>query len=190
MDCVKTICLYLKKYISEEQFENIFYDYIEDFQKQLEEDMYLNVLSTNFSSKQEKISLDTELRNYVLEHYDSVYKNINDAYIERIIASDNEDIVVEILKSRYQKREKVDIDCSLISTRLELIDAIKQALQYPNFCGNNWEAIEDLMYDIILPQMLTLSNWHEVEKKLPQDTTILKNILDKYTGERCVITYN
>lgn len=164
MDCVKIICLYLKKYISEEQFENIFYDYIEDFQEQLEEDMYLNVLFANFSSKQEKISLDTELHNYVLEHYDSVYKNINDAYIERIIASDNDDIVVEKLKTRYQKKEKVDIDCSMISTHSELIDAIKQALQYPYFCGNNWDAIEDLMYDIILPQMLILSNWHEVEK--------------------------
>ena len=151
MDCVKTICLYLKKYISDEQFENVFYDYIEDFQKQLEEDMYLNVLSTNFSSKQEKISLETELHNYVLEYYDSMYKNINDAYIERIIASDKEDIVVKILKIRYRKREKVDIDCSMISTRAELIDAIKQALQYPDFCGDNWDAIEDLMYDIVLP---------------------------------------
>lgn len=67
MNCINTICLYLKKYLTDEQFENIFYDYIEDFQNSLEEDMYLNVLSTNFSSKQEKISLETELYNYVLE---------------------------------------------------------------------------------------------------------------------------
>ena len=79
MNCINTICLYLKKYLTDEQFENIFYDYIEDFQNSLEEDMYLNVLSTNFSSKQEKISLETELYNYVLENYDSVYENINDA---------------------------------------------------------------------------------------------------------------
>ena len=82
MNCINTICLYLKKYLTDEQFENIFYDYIEDFQNSLEEDMYLNVLSTNFSSKQEKISLETELYNYVLENYDSVYENINDAYVE------------------------------------------------------------------------------------------------------------
>lgn len=55
MNCINTICLYLKKYLTDEQFENIFYDYIEDFQNSLEEDMYLNVLSTNFSSKQEKL---------------------------------------------------------------------------------------------------------------------------------------
>ena len=117
MNCINTICLYLKKYLTDEQFENIFYDYIEDFQNSLEEDMYLNVLSTNFSSKQEKISLETELYNYVLENYDSVYENINDAYVERIIDSNKEDIVVEILKNKYQKREEVDIDCSMINTR-------------------------------------------------------------------------
>ena len=43
MNCINTICLYLKKYLTDEQFENIFYDYIEDFQNSLEEDMYLNV---------------------------------------------------------------------------------------------------------------------------------------------------
>lgn len=165
MNCINTICLYLKKYLTDEQFENIFYDYIEDFQNSLEEDMYLNVLSTNFSSKQEKISLETELYNYVLENYDSVYENINDAYVERIIDSNKEDIVVEILKNKYQKREEVDIDCSMINTRSELIDAIKHALQYPHFCGDNWDAIEDLIYDIVLPQKLILHNWREVEKK-------------------------
>lgn len=190
MDCINTICLYLKKYISDEQFENIFYDYIEDFQNSLEEDMYLNILSTNFNSKQEKISLETELHNYVLGNYDSVYDNTNDAYVERMIDSNREDIVVEILKKKYQKSEQVDIDCSMISTRSELIDVIKKALQYPYFCGDNWNAIEDLIYDIILPRKLILSNWGEVEKKLPQDTAILKSILDKYNNGRCVIIYS
>lgn len=189
MNCINMICLYLKKYLTDEQFENIFYDYIEDFQNSLEEDMYLNVLSTNFSAKQEKISLETELYNYVLENYDSVYENINDAYVERIIDSNKEDIVVEILKNKYQKKEEVDIDCSMINTRSELIDAIKRALQYPHFCGDNWDAIEDLIYDIILPQKLILHNWHEVEKRIPQDTATLKSILDKYNNGRCVVIY-
>ena len=190
MNCINTICLYLKKYLTDEQFENIFYDYIEDFQNSLEEDMYLNVLSTNFSSKQEKISLETELYNYVLENYDSVYENINDAYVERIIDSNKEDIVVEILKNKYQKREEVDIDCSMINTRSELIDAIKHALQYPHFCGDNWDAIEDLIYDIVLPQKLILHNWREVEKKLPQDTAILKSILLLLHLLICIIRTN
>ena len=162
---------------------------MEDFQSVLEEDMYLNVLCTNFNSKQEKISLKTELHNYVSENYNLVYENINDAYVECIIDSDEEDIVLEILKKKYQKRDKVDIDCRMIHTQSDLIDAVKQALQYPDFCGDNWDAIKDLIYDIILPQKLILSNWHEVEKKLPQDTAVLKSILDKYNNGRCVIIY-
>ena len=50
----------------------------------------------------------------------------------------------------------------MINTRSELIDAIKHALQYPHFCGDNWDAIEDLIYDIVLPQKLILHNWREV----------------------------
>ena len=56
MDCNAIICLYLKGYISDEQFENIFYDYIDDFQNTVEADIYLNILFTNLSRKEEKIS--------------------------------------------------------------------------------------------------------------------------------------
>lgn len=187
MDCIKMICLYLKKYISDEQFQNIFYDYINNFQNDLEEDIYLSILITNFSSKEEKISLETKLRNYILKNYGLMYENINDTYVEGIIDLDREDVIVEILKKKYEKKEEVIIDCSMISTQPELVDAIKQALQYPKFCGNNWDAIEDLIYDIIFPKKLIFFNWHMVEKKLPQDTTILKSILDR--NSCCIVIY-
>lgn len=190
MNCIEMICFYLKKYISDQQFENIFYDYNEDFKKSLDENIYLDVLSTDFNSKQEKISLETELRNYVLENYNSVYDDINDAYIELMLDSNKDGTVVELLKEIYQKNEQVDIDCSMINTQSDLIDAIKQALKYPNFCGNNWNAIEDLIYDIIFPRKLILNNWVEVEKKLPKDAVILKSLLDKYSSGRCKIIYS
>ena len=60
MDCIETICLYLKEYISNEQFQTIFYEYINDFQNNLKEDIYISILVTNFSSKEEKISLETK----------------------------------------------------------------------------------------------------------------------------------
>lgn len=189
MDCIKAICLYLKKYISVEQFENIFFDYINDFHNSLDEDIYLDVLFTNFSSKDEKMSLETELYKFILKNYGSMYEKINDAYVERMIDSDKEDIVVEILKKKYEKREEVDIDCSMITAQSELIDIIKNTLQYPQFCGNNWDAVEDLIYDITFPNKLNLINWSKVEKRLPQDAAILKAILDRNSNGRCVITY-
>lgn len=190
MDCIKIVCLYLKKYISEKQFEKIFYEYIDNFQSFLEEAMYINVLTTNFNSKEEALSLRTELHNYILKNYQLLYENINDAYVEHMIDSGEEDIVVKILKQKYEKKEEVDIDCSIISTQLELITAIKNALQYPQFCGNNWDAIEDLIYDITLPKKLVFFNWYEVKEKLPEDTVILRDILDRNNNDRCVIIYN
>ncbi|MDE7286978.1 MAG: barstar family protein [Lachnospiraceae bacterium] len=189
MDCIKVICLYLKGYILVEQFEKFFFDCIDDFQSSLGEDIYLDILSTNFSSKEEKISLETKLYDFVLKNYMSLYEKINDAYVEHMIQLNQKDTVVEMLKKKYEKREEVEINCSMIITQSELINVIKKVLQYPQFCGNNWNAIEDLIYDIILPQKLTFINWSEMEKRLPQDTTILKAILDRNSEGRCVITY-
>ena len=189
MDCNKIISLYLKGYISDEKFENIFYDYIDDFQNSVEEDIYLNILFTNFSHKEEKISLETELRNYVLKNYKSLYENINDAYVERLIDSNNRDVVTEILRKKYEKKKEITIECSKISTGLELINAFRQVFKYTKFCGNNWYAIEDLIYDVIFPEKLVFNNWSEVERKLPQDTVILKAVLDRNCNDRCIIIY-
>ena len=189
MDCIKTICLYLKDYLSDEQFNDFFYDYLYNFQNCLEEDVYIDVLFTNINSKEERISMKTELKNYILNNYASMYEEINDAYVERMVDSDEEDIVVKILKKRYEQIEKIDIDCSMINTQSELIDTIKQKLQYPQFCGDSWDAIEDLIHDIILPKRLTFYDWYEIEKKIPQDTAILKAILDRNNSGRCIIVY-
>lgn len=189
MDCIEIVCLYIKKYISDDQFASIFNHYLEDFQNSLEEDIYLRVLFTDSSCKAEKISLQTELYNYVLENYRSIYENINDAYVERLTETEQEDEIVQILKKKYGKREKTEIDCSTIYSRSELINNIKQALQYPRFCGNNWDAIEDLIYDIIFPSKLIFKDWCKIEERLPQDTDILRSILEQ-CSERCVITYN
>lgn len=141
MDCIKVICLYLKKYVSDEQFETIFYDYVDDFQGCLPEDLYLYILSANFSRKEERIRLVTELCNYILKSHKSMYENVHDAYVECMVDSDAKDIITEILRERYIKREEVYIDCGKICTQFELIFSIKQSLEYPRFCGDNWDAI-------------------------------------------------
>lgn len=187
MNCIEIICLYLKRYLSENQFQEIFYDNINDFENVLQEDIYLNILSTNFESKERRITLETELRDYVLEHYSLVYDNINDAYIERCIDSNKGNVVVEILKKKYERKEEVSINCDKISKRSELICSVKNALEYPRFCGDNWDAIQDLIFDIILPKKLIFYNWDSVEEKLPEDTAILKSILDKACHECCIV---
>lgn len=189
MDCIKAICLYLKNYLTDEQFINLFFEYLDDFQICLEESVYFNILFTNFSFKEEKISLITELRNYIKKNHIELYEKINDAYVERMIDSGEHKVLVEILKKLYERKEEIDIDCSTINTQIELIAAIKKELKYPQFCGDNWDAIEDLIYDIVIPERLVFSHWLDLKKKLPEDTVILKKILDKNINNRCIIIY-
>ena len=189
MKCIEIICLYLKDYISEKQFENIFFCYIELFENSLEEDIYLEILSTNFGSKEERISLQSTLKKYILNNYSAMLDNINDAYIEQKINLNEEDIITEILKKRYEIPKEICMDCSSINSKEELISAVKKALQYPQFCGNNWDAIEDLFFDIILPKKIILHHWKQIEEKMPYDANILKNILGKSDIERCIIVY-
>ena len=189
MDCIKIICLYLKNYITIEQFENLFMDSMEDFQECLSEDIYMDILSTNLRRKDEKIRLDTLLRDYIYDKYLNIYESINDSYIEKMIDSGESDATVAILKKNCEKAEEIVMDCSNINTQSELIAAFKKLLQYPRFCGDNWDAIEDLIFDSGFPRRLIFSKWYEMEKRLPADTLILKEILERNNDVGCVILF-
>ncbi len=189
MDCIEIICLYLKHYLSAEQFQTIVYAHLHAFEHALPESVYLDLLSATFRTKEETIHLETELRNDVLRHHPLLYDKINDAFMERWIAANPGDTVTEILKKRDEKRAEVSIDCSSIRSASELIYTFKQALKYPETCGNNWDAIADFIDDILFSQKLTFDHWCDLEEKLPQDTAILKFILDKVRMDDCIITY-
>ncbi|AYZ73343.1 barnase inhibitor [Fusobacterium necrophorum] len=190
MKYIRIICLYLKKYISDKQFENIFYQDIDGFKNILEEDIYWNILSSNFNKKEDIISINTYLYNYVLKNYKLIYDEISDAYIENLIKSNENNIVIGILKKRYEQKKEVLINCYEINNKLELIYSIKKALNFPQHCGSNWNAIEDFIYDIILPKKIILYNWNNIKEKLPQDAIILTRILDKINPIYCTILYD
>ena len=60
---------------------------------------------------------------------------------------------------------------------------------YPKHCANNWDAIEDFIYDVVLPKKIVLQNWDSIKEKLPQDTIILKRILDKINPKYSTVLY-
>ena len=190
MKYIKIICLYLKKYISDKQFEKIFYQDIDGFQNVLKEEIYWNILSSNFNKKEDIIGMNTCLYNYVLTNHRSIYDEMSDAYIERLIETNEKNEIIDILKKKYEQKKEVLINCNKINSKLELIYSIKEALNFPQHCGNNWAAIEDLIYDVILPKKIILHNWNNIKEKLPQDTMILKGILDKINPRYCAVLYN
>ncbi|BEO99550.1 barstar family protein [Fusobacterium polymorphum] len=190
MKYIKIICLYLKKYISDKQFEKIFYQNIDDFENVLKEEIYWNILSSNFNKKEDIISMNTCLYNYVLKNHKSIYDEISDAYIEKLIETNEKNEIIDILKKKYEQKKEVLINCNKINSKLELICSIKESLNFPQHCGNNWNAIEDFIYDVILPKKIILHNWSNIKDKLPQDTIILKGILDKINPRYCAVLYN
>ena len=107
MMIIEILCLYLKEYLSTDQFEELVYDHLSEFEKLLDEDIYLELITTNFSSKESRISLFSRLHEYVLEKYEPEYHRITDAYIERMIDSGRQDRIVNILQERYRKSECV-----------------------------------------------------------------------------------
>ena len=189
MKCIRNICLYLKKYISDKQFERIFYQDIDDFKSILEENIYWKILSSNFNKKEDIISMNTYLYDYVEKNYKSVYDEISNAYIEKLIETNEKNEIIDILKKKYKQKEEVFISCCMIDTKLELIYLIKKALNYPKHCANNWDAIEDFIYDVVLPKKIVLQNWDSIKEKLPQDTIILKRILDKINSKYSTVLY-
>ena len=70
-----------------------------------------------------------------------------------------------------------------------LTHLIKKALNYPKHCANNWDAIEDFIYDVVLPKKIVLQNWDSIKEKLSQDTIILKKILDKINPKYSTVLY-
>ena len=190
MKYIRIICLYLKKYISDKQFENIFYHDIDSFQNALEEEVYWNILSSNFNKKEDIITINTYLYNYMLKNYKSIYDEISDAYIENLINSNEDNVVIHILKKRYEQKEEVFINFYNINNKLELIFSIKKALNLPHHCGNNWDAIEDFIDDTILPKKIILYNWNNIKEKFPQDAIILRRILNKINPKYCTVLYD
>lgn len=185
--CLRAICLYLKDYLSDQQFEELFSAYISAFQTYLEEELYLDIVFTKFWSKEERIRLRTKLHQYVLQQDLDLYQNTNDVSVERMIAAGAEDELIHILKKRYEKKAELYIQCDGIYTASELIHTIKQSLQFPAFCGLGWDSIEDLIYDIVFPEKLIFVNWDKLERRLPRDTDILKKLFEQNASERCVI---
>lgn len=186
---LEIICLFVNDYLNSEQFEELFFNNIFEYEKILDNKAYLEVIDTNFNLSYKVISLKNYLKTYLITNYYNEINIINDSYVDMIVNSNRTDVVAEILKSHYTKREIVYINCDLISNQADLIRTIKDSLQFSEICGNNWDAINDLIYDVILPKKLIFKHWNKIELRFPTDTKILKQIFNDISKDRCKIFF-
>lgn len=189
MNFNEVICLYLNEYLTDEQFEHYFYNNMEDAESVVDENTYLEIISTNFNSKEACISLRFQLQKYAEKEVMEIYSKISDSYVELLVQSNDHNEIVDILKNRYVKKSLVKIDCSTIKNNKEIISTVKHSLNFPDFCGDNWDAINDLIYDVILPEKVIFLGWRLFEERFPKDADCIKKIFDKVNRNNCLISY-
>ena len=57
----------------------------------------------------------------------------------------------------------IEIDGSNIFTSPDLHKALAEALSFPEYYGNNLDALYDCLTEISQDTLLTLRNWHHIE---------------------------
>lgn len=177
-ECIKVIALYVKDYINEEQFIDIFLSNLSDFEAALNNDIFYSIIETNFTRKEERLTLDAKLISYISEYHHIALKDISDSYVENLIEEGENPVLCSILSEAYVQKDEVTVDCSNINTRAGLMKVLISKLDFPKSCSN-WDAINDMLYDVLLPKKIIIINWDILRTRLPDDAIKLKEMLNK-----------
>lgn len=186
--CIEIISLYLKGYIDTRFFEESVYVFIDSFQKALNESLLDELLNCDYSSSEQVAHLAIILEAYLIENQSDLYADVNDAYIENVIDSDRTDQIAEYLRKQQARVRCVILHCEELSSSDDLIKAFKDRLPLPDFCGNNWDSISDLIEEV-LPEELHLIGWKNVEDRLPKDAKIIRRILCGVDPGLCTVYF-
>jgi len=75
------------------------------------------------------------------------------------------------------------IDLSNINSKKDLHLTFKNHLSFPEFYGENWDALWDAINGLVeMPNVLTLNGWNNFENRFPEDSKILKEIIEDYNN--------
>ncbi len=61
---------------------------------------------------------------------------------------------------------QIQLDCSGITTAAQLHSALAQSLDFPDYYGNNLDALFDCLTENRADRELVLSNWHTLQYAL------------------------
>lgn len=184
---IKIIALFVHNQITAGEFTDLLFDNTELFtdfffdntgKNILGEELYYDIIDTNFNVKEQCISIKTKLADFLKQKYPQIYNSISDSYIEKIVEENNNDMLTKILAKRYIQPELAVIDFSGIDSSDKFILKIRDSLGFPIFC-TNWDAVNDMIYDVMFPKKIIFKNCDYVKGILNRDFSILKEIMDK-----------
>ncbi len=178
---VECMALFVKGYISEEDFVNFAYENDDAFEKLLDTDAYQAILDYSPLDKESKNTMYSEIGKCLAEADIDVLNSIHDAYVERIVDSDRTDFWAEYIRKKNAKEKEILIDCALALDGEQLRKLVKTRLGLDDTCcGDSWDAIDDLIFEAKYPEKLVLKNWSNACKNMSEDTKRLSEILTKH----------
>ncbi|AZC37962.1 barstar family protein [Pseudomonas chlororaphis] len=78
--------------------------------------------------------------------------------------------------------QRVDIDLSAVASTAELHATLRDALDFPDWYGANWDAFWDAITGLVeMPVQLKFHGWNELATRLPRDAQLLRQCLEKMT---------
>lgn len=184
--CLKTIALFVHDELTSTQFTDIFFESTELFahgnvKNILGENLYYDIIDTNFNVKEQCITIKTKMADFLKEKYSSLYDIISDSYVEKIVEKNNNDILTKILAKRYIKPQVAVINFSGVASSKEFILKIRDTLDFPLSC-TNWDSINDMIYDVMFPKKIILKNCGDVSRTFSGDFENLEDLLKKKRG--------
>ncbi len=100
-ECIKIISLYLTDYINQDQFIDLFFSNYDDFEAALRDDIFWNIIDTNFTHDDEREKLETELSYYIIECCHISLQDISDSYVEKLIEERENPVLCDMLSENY-----------------------------------------------------------------------------------------
>lgn len=190
MDIIEIIALYAKDYVSEKEFESWVYNHSKEIENQVDEELYLDLISSSYTNKNEVINLKNKLITLLNENYKEYYETINDAFVERKILENTYEELWENIKKKYERREEIVLDFDEINSSQKLHEYLKIKFELSNYYGKNWDAFEDLLYgDIILPHKIIIKNIKCLYDYSSYDAEMFKKLIIKHK-EDCQIIFD
>ncbi|MEE6452769.1 barstar family protein [Gottfriedia acidiceleris] len=84
----------------------------------------------------------------------------------------------------YSEKTSITIDVSFIKNSRELHLVLKEKLAFPDTYGEDWDDFWDtITCQVELPNQLQFIGWSALEKKLPEDSKIMKEYLIEHNQE-------
>jgi len=80
--------------------------------------------------------------------------------------------------------KKTTIDLKEVHSEQELHRLLKDEFGFPDFYGMNWHAFWDAITGLVeLPEKIVFLNWDTLKNKLPEESKILRKMLEDYNKE-------